>query len=122
MKIAFLIAMFLAASTGETEENNVRVVSLMGGVEMEIRKIQFPRILPTAYYDQALSSIPGLYPDSEIVAKYVMDTLGRVKMQAIWFDIAKNQERLKGKNLLPVKKTLTPLHFRKDTSSGGVKN
>ncbi len=44
------------------------------------------------------------------------------KMQAIWFDIAKNQERLKGKNLLPVKKTLTPLHFRKDTSSGGVKN
>tara|TARA_B100001013_G_C24310373_1_gene324509 strand:+ start:143 stop:433 length:291 start_codon:yes stop_codon:yes gene_type:complete len=76
MKIAFLIAMFLAASTGETEENNVRVVSLMGGVEMEIREIQFPRILPTAYYDQALSSIPGLYPDSEIVAKYVMDTLG----------------------------------------------
>ncbi len=36
---------------------------------MEIRKIQFSRILPTAYYDQALSSIPGLYPDSEIVAK-----------------------------------------------------
>ncbi|MBH56563.1 MAG: sulfatase [Planctomycetaceae bacterium] len=47
----------------------------------------------------------------------------RVKQMAeIWFDIARDQERLKGNHLLPVKKTLTPLSFRKDTSSGGVKN
>ena len=47
----------------------------------------------------------------------------RVKQMAeIWFDIARDQERLQGNHLLPVKKTLTPLSFRKDTSSGGVKN
>ncbi len=44
------------------------------------------------------------------------------EMKAIWFDMAENQERLKGRHLLPVKKTLTELNFRKDTSSGGVKN
>ncbi|MAT12282.1 MAG: sulfatase [Rhodopirellula sp.] len=44
------------------------------------------------------------------------------EMKAIWFDIAANQERLKGKHLLPVKKTITKLTFRKDTSSGGVKD
>ena len=44
------------------------------------------------------------------------------QMQTIWFEIAKNQERLKGMHLLPVRKTLTSLNFRKDTSSGGVQN
>lgn len=43
-------------------------------------------------------------------------------MKAIWFDIAKNQERLKGIHLQPVKKTITKLNFRKDTSSGSVQN
>ena len=47
----------------------------------------------------------------------------RVKaMEEVWFDIAKNQERLKGKHLLPVKNTITKLNFRKDTSSGRVEN
>ena len=42
----------------------------------------------------------------------------RVKdMAREWFRIARDVERLKDKNLKPVKKTLSKLNFRKDTSS-----
>ena len=69
MKVFSVLALFLAASSAEAVENKVRVVSLMTGVEMQIKEIQYSRILPTAYYDQALSSIPHLYPQFEIIAK-----------------------------------------------------
>ena len=39
------------------------------GVELHIKEIPFSRILPIAYYDQAIASIPAVYPGSEIVAK-----------------------------------------------------
>ena len=42
-------------------------------------------------------------------------------MSTEWFRIAKDVDRLKGKNLAPVKKDLSPLSFRKDTSSGDAK-
>jgi arylsulfatase len=42
----------------------------------------------------------------------------RVKaMAAQWFDLAKNTERLKGRNLAPVRDSLSKLNFRKDTSN-----
>ena len=41
----------------------------------------------------------------------------RVEMMSrIWFDIAKNKERLRGKALQPVKDKIKKLSFRKDTS------
>jgi arylsulfatase len=42
----------------------------------------------------------------------------RVKaMSAVWFDMAKNIDRVKGKQLAPAKEELSNIHFRKDTSS-----
>jgi arylsulfatase len=41
-------------------------------------------------------------------------------MAAEWFRIAENVDRLKGRALAPVKDSLTPLSFRKDTSSGSA--
>ncbi|MBT3468755.1 MAG: hypothetical protein HN467_05480, partial [Opitutae bacterium] len=42
----------------------------------------------------------------------------RVKdMAGEWFRIASDGERLKGKNVKPVKTTLSKLNFRKDTSN-----
>jgi hypothetical protein len=38
-------------------------------------------------------------------------------MAAQWFDLAKNTERLKGRNLTPVRDSLSKLNFRKDTSN-----
>ena len=37
-------------------------------------------------------------------------------MSAVWFDIAKNIDRVQGKQLAPVKEELANIHFRKDTS------
>ena len=41
-------------------------------------------------------------------------------MSSTWFDIAKNVDRLGKNGLKPVKSILTPLMFRKDTSSGSA--
>ena len=44
---------------------------------------------------------------------------GRVAdMERDWFRMARDLERLQGKHVKPVKEELTPLSFRKDTSSG----
>lgn len=40
------------------------------------------------------------------------------EMQAEWFRLAKDVDRLQGKALAPVKKTISDLSFRKDTTSG----
>ena len=41
----------------------------------------------------------------------------RVKaMSEVWFDMAKNIDRAKGKQLAPVKEELSDIRFRKDTS------
>lgn len=46
---------------------------------------------------------------------------GRVKaMAAEWFRMAEEVDRLKGRQLAPVKNVLTPLNFRKDTSKGAA--
>ena len=50
-------------------EVKTKSVPLDNGVELHIRQIQFSRILPHAYYDQAIASIPRVYPDSQIIAK-----------------------------------------------------
>lgn len=42
-------------------------------------------------------------------------------MAAKWFDIAQNQERLKGNQIAPVKDKIAKLNFRKDTTSGSAK-
>ena len=47
------------------------------------------------------------------LAKKMPDRVEAMATQ--WFDMAKNIDRLKGKNLAPVKDSLTPLNFRKST-------
>ncbi len=69
MKALLILILILAASSAGAQENEVRKVPLETGVELHIKEIPFSRILPTAYYDQAIASIPAVYPGSEIVAK-----------------------------------------------------
>ena len=46
---------------------------------------------------------------------------GRVKAMAQkWFEIARDTERLKGRQVSPVKETLAKLNFRRDTSAGSA--
>jgi len=69
MRTMFILVLILAAPSVGAQESEVRKYLLETGVELHIKEIPFSRILPTAYYDQAMASIPGVYPGSEIVAK-----------------------------------------------------
>ena len=69
LKALLILVLILAAPSVGAQENAVRKVPLETGVELHIKEIPFSRILPTAYYDQAMSSIPVVYPGSEIVAR-----------------------------------------------------
>ncbi len=69
MKVLPIFVLALAASSAGAQENEGQKISLETGVELQIKEIPFSPILPTAYYDQAVASIPAVYPGSEIVAK-----------------------------------------------------
>ena len=66
--LLILICALLVPSAAASEVMS-KTVPLENGAELQIKQIQFSRILPHAYYDQAISSIPGVYPDSQIIAK-----------------------------------------------------
>ncbi len=69
MRTVFILILIFAAPSVGAQESEVRKVPLETGVELHIKEIPFSRILPTAYYDQAMASIPAVYPGSEMVAK-----------------------------------------------------
>lgn len=69
MKALSLIAVLLLAFNVGATETEVKTIRLENGEALVIKKIQPSRILPHAFHDQALSSITGIYPDSQILAK-----------------------------------------------------
>ena len=69
MKALLILILILAPPFVGAQESEVRKFPLETGVELHIKEIPFSRILPTAYYDQAMASVPAVYPGSEIVAK-----------------------------------------------------
>ncbi len=69
MKTLFFVIIIIIVSPSGAAGMNVKTVPLENGVALHIKEIAFSRILPHAYYDQAISSIPGVYPDSQIIAK-----------------------------------------------------
>jgi hypothetical protein len=68
MKTLFILSLIFTISAPGGVQDKGRDVVLATGAKLHIKKILFSRILPTAYYDQAMASIPGVYPKSEIVA------------------------------------------------------
>ncbi len=59
------------------DPGDIARVPLQTGVELRIEEIAGSRILPHAYHDQAVSSIPGVYPGSQILAKSRYFRLGK---------------------------------------------
>jgi hypothetical protein len=64
-----ILGIVFIATFAWASEITVIKVPLENGVELHIKDILFSRILPHAYYDQAIASIPGVYPNSQIIAK-----------------------------------------------------
>lgn len=73
MRLLIILLFSISASATDNEirlENNSKLI---------IKQIQPSRILPHAYHDQAISSIPGVYPNSEIITTRRLGYLGREK-------------------------------------------
>ena len=60
-------------------------ITLDGGITLNVSKFISNRSLPHAFYDQALSSLPALYPDYVIYAKRRLGKLGRMSYSLICY-------------------------------------
>ena len=77
MRTLFVLSViFLMSSVGASENNSTKML-LENGHELHIKEIPSSRILPHAFYDQAMASIPGVYPNSKIIAKRRVGYLGK---------------------------------------------
>lgn len=64
---AILVLIFVTA--GAAAADTGLPISLANGYELHVKEIVPSRNLPHVYHDQAMSSIPNIYPDSEIIAE-----------------------------------------------------
>lgn len=78
MRAIITLVLFFIFHMAVASELGVKVISLENGYDLRVKEIQFSRILPHAYYDQAMSSIPGVFPNSQIIAKRRLGQLGKV--------------------------------------------
>lgn len=77
MRTLFILSLVVVTSFVGASEIDTKIVPLENGYELYIKHILPSRILPHAYYDQAMASIPGVYPNAQIIAKRRMGTLRR---------------------------------------------
>ena len=77
MRSLFTLSLFILVFAAGASETHAKKVLLENGLELQIKEIQPSRILPQAFYDQAMASIPGVYPNSKIIAKSRMGYLGK---------------------------------------------
>jgi hypothetical protein len=76
MKILVPFVLFILPVIASAEPGDINNINLETGVALTVEEINSSRILPHAYYDQAISSIPGVYPGSIILAKQRFFQLG----------------------------------------------
>ena len=69
MKYVITVMLFLFISAAGASDDAVKNVYLDTGIGLTIKQIEPSRILPHAYYDQAMASIASVYLNSEILAK-----------------------------------------------------
>ena len=62
-----ITVLFLIMSLGVDAEELYSVIFLQGEITVEIREFTPSRITPVNYFNQAMESIPVIYPQSEII-------------------------------------------------------
>ncbi len=69
MKSLIFLTVLLQASSVAAAVGDVKVMPLENGTDLRIEEITPSRIIPYAYYDQAMDSIHALYPEAQIITK-----------------------------------------------------
>ena len=86
--ILLLSTQLVPASDGYQE------ITAEEGVLIKVKKHRSNRSLPHAFYDQAISSIPKLYPEHEYFAKRRYGRLGEVEYSIVCYKESKNLSKV----------------------------
>lgn len=76
MKLKLILALLLIVQWAHAAE--LSTITLDGGITLNVSKFISNRWLPHSFYDQAMSSLPALYPDYVIYAKRRQGRLGQI--------------------------------------------
>jgi len=79
-RILIFLFVLQAAHAGEFAR-----ITLDGGITLNVSKFISNRWLPHSFYDQAMSSLPMLYPDYVIYAKRRQGILGKMRYSLICY-------------------------------------
>ena len=74
--IPVLSCLLFTFSDADLRAEEARLIQLDNGESLRFESTQHTRILPYSFYDQAMASLPGLYPEVEILAKRRLGYLG----------------------------------------------
>jgi hypothetical protein len=83
MKLKLILVLLLVLQCANAGE--LARITLDGGITLNVSKFISNRSLPHAFYDQAMSSIPLLYPDYMIYAKRRQGKLGKLDYSLICY-------------------------------------
>jgi len=76
-KTVILLALFLVFSIGSHPgAAHAGEITLENGAKLKVVHIQYSRVLPHSFYDQALASLPHLFPEHLILAARRSGKLG----------------------------------------------
>lgn len=84
-------------SAVHASQDGAEAVLLENGYALQLNRIPPSRILPQAYYDQALASIPEVYPESQILVARRLGSIGRgsaARYALIGYKKLKTQDRV----------------------------
>ena len=81
---------FVSASASEDNQ----VITIEKGLEIRVKKLKSNRTLPHSFYDQAISSIPKLYPDHEYFGKRRSGRLGNIQYSIVCYKKSKSTNKV----------------------------
>lgn len=78
LRIAGLVVggLMIAISMTDAPAADSRIIQLDNDQSLSVESISYSRILPYAFYDQAMASLPALYPGIEILVQRRLGQLG----------------------------------------------
>ncbi len=88
---ALLLAFLLGShpATARADE-----ITLESGARLRITEIEYSRILPQSFYDQALSSLPHLFPKHTMLAARRSGNLGKVNYALVCYRDTPSSQRV----------------------------
>jgi len=93
MRYILLSLLFLGAQPAIASDDN-QTITADEGVVITVKKLGSARYLPHAFYDQAVSSIPKLYPEHEYLARRRNGRFGKVLYSVVCYKQSRHTHKV----------------------------